>query len=156
MHTNSIRPRNVKILISLLTFIAIGGIPCGIILLMDPSGQIIGLPLNLIENTPLSDFTLVGLWLFVVYGIFPLFLAFGMFSGRNWKWAGILSRWSNKHWTWVGVILMGVVLIVWSITETVLWRRIVELTVFYGSIGVALILLSLTPSVKKYLSISKT
>ena len=132
------RPLGAKTIMALLIFLAVGGIPSGLALMADPSGRSMGLPLSLLEDLPVHDFTLIGLWLFFVYGLIPLIVAYGL--------------WTRKTWSRMGAVILGMILIIWTGFETILWGSFV-LMMIYGALGFAMLCLSLLPSVKRHLAL---
>ena len=146
------RPLGIKMLMALLVFLAVGGIPTGLALMADPSGQSVGLPLSLLEDLPVHDFALVGLWLFSVYGVIPLIVAYGLWTRKRWSWTDSLIGWTHAHWAWMGAVILGVILIIWTSFETVLWGPFV-LMMIYGALGFAVLCLSLLPSVRRHLAL---
>ena len=57
---------------------AIFGFWVGIPLLIDASGKILGLGMNLLSELPIKDFILPGIWLLVVYGFGCGIAAYGL------------------------------------------------------------------------------
>lgn len=145
------RALGIKALMALLIFLAAGGVPTGLALMVDPSGRSIGLPLSLLKNLPLGDFALVGLWLFFVYGVVPLVIAYGLWSRKRWSWTDSLTRRVHVHWAWMGTVILSLILIIWTSFETVLWGPYVLMLV-YGVLGFAMLGLSLLPSVRRHLA----
>lgn len=137
---------------ALLIFLAVGGIPTGLALMVDPSGQSVGLPLSLLEDLPVHDFALVGLWLFSVYGVVPLIVAYGLWTRERWSWTDPLTGWTHVHWAWMGAVMLGLILIIWTAVEMVLWGPFV-LMMIYCALGFAMLGLSLLPSVKRHLEL---
>ncbi len=88
-------------------FGVIAGFSGGLPLLLDPSGQLLGLPSDLLSVLPFSDFLPVGLWLFVVYGVGFSLVTYGL--------------WRRKRWAWSLGILLGVVWICWLFLEFYLY-----------------------------------
>jgi len=138
-------------LMALLVFLAVGGIPTGLALMADPSGQSVGLPLSLLEDLPVHDFALVGLWLFSVYGVIPLIVAYGLWTRKKWSWTDSLTGRIHMHWAWMGAVILGLILIIWTSFETLLWGPFV-LMMIYGALGFAVLCLSLLPSVRRHLA----
>jgi hypothetical protein len=68
-------------------FIAVGAIPAGLSMIINPDGSDIGLPIDLLSNSPFQNFLIPGLFLFIVNGLFTAIGAFLSFT-RN-KYAGI-------------------------------------------------------------------
>jgi hypothetical protein len=136
----------------LLIFLAMGGIPTGLALMVDPSGQSLGLPLSLLEDLPVDNFALVGLWLLFVYGVVPLIVAYGLWTRKRCSWTDSITGWTHMHWAWVGAMTLSLILIIWTATETILWGPFV-LMMIYCALGFAMLGLSLLPSVKGHLAL---
>lgn len=128
------RPSGLKAIIILELFVGILGMATGSTLLADPSGKSVGLDVAL-HRLPLSDFTLLGASLFLVYGVLPVLLALGLWIGRRWAWTAAL--------------VLAFLEIVWVVEQTYwvalyLWQGII------GTIAVATIFLLYRTSVKAY------
>lgn len=57
-----------------LGFLAIGAIGGGGVLIISPSGELIGMPLSELKNSPFNSFLIPGIILFSVLGLIPLLL----------------------------------------------------------------------------------
>ena len=68
------RPLMLWPLIFFLLFLALGGLYGGITLLVDPSGNLLGLD-DVLPLVPVSDFILPGIFLLVVMGLAPFYSA---------------------------------------------------------------------------------
>jgi hypothetical protein len=148
--TKQTRPLGIKMLTALLIFLAVGGIPTGLALMADSSGRSVRLPLSLLKDLPVHDFALVGLWLFSVYGVVPLIIAYGMWTRKRWSRADSQAGRTHVHWAWMGVMMLGLILITWTTIEMVLWGPFV-LMIIYSGLGFGMLGLSLLPSVKRHL-----
>jgi len=91
------------ILGSLQAFTAIGAIPAGYGLLMDTTGQGVGMSTKLLENSPLDSFLLPGLFLLLVNGLANL--------AGTW-----LSFTRNRYAGYIGLVL-GILLSLWIIIQ---------------------------------------
>ena len=123
------------ILGSLQAFTAIGAIPAGLGLLMDTTGQGVGMSTKLLENSPLDSFLLPGLFLLLVNGL--AHLAGAWLSFTRSRYAGytglvlgvILSLWIIIQVAWISLssvlqplfLLIGLVntYLGWEIIKTV-------------------------------------
>ncbi|HZW84614.1 MAG TPA: hypothetical protein VFE91_01765 [Nitrososphaerales archaeon] len=135
------RPSAVLALIAIQVIMAVIAIPSGILLLLDPSGSAMGgqfiLP-HLTAAIPfIVDFTLVGLWLFLVYGLVPIILV-----------AGLLR---HKRWAWRSSVVLGALEICWIGAEVALFSDLGfnVMYVLIGGIGVATLAASLNPAVSR-------
>lgn len=67
----------------LLIVNSIGALGGGGSLIYDPSGEFMQLPLDFLANSPFSSYLIPGIILFVVNGLFSLFVAFA--TVNRWK-----------------------------------------------------------------------
>jgi len=65
-------------LISLLAFLGLGAIGGGGVLILSPSGELMGMPLSLLDHSPFSSFLIPGIILFTVLGLAPFLLIFAL------------------------------------------------------------------------------
>ena len=143
------RPLGVKIAIALVAFLAISGIS-GVILIADPSGDAIGLPPDLLEGLPISDYLLVGVFLFLVYGVVSLVVLYGLWTRKEWTWTRFLSEWTHQHWSWTAALGLGVILLIWVIAQLILIGEPDALQILYLALGLAIVGVILLPSVKRH------
>lgn len=64
-------------------FVALGALPVGYIMLIDPSGESNKLSVDILSNSPFSDFFIPGLVLFVVNGVGSLLAAVFSLGRKN-------------------------------------------------------------------------
>lgn len=84
-------------------FIAIGAIPAGILMILEPDGASIGMSTEILASAPFNTFLIPGLVLFFVLGLLNLIAAFLSFK-KN-KYAGILA------------FLLGIMLLIWLFVQ---------------------------------------
>lgn len=97
------RPFVVYLVMALLVFVALGAIPASVMLITDPSGTSLGLPLEWINQSVFGDYLLPGIVLFVVFGLGSFAAAFG-----------VLRR---QQWSWLLTILLGLALMIWIVVQ---------------------------------------
>lgn len=114
------RPAAMKILVATDGFFAFLGFASGFTLLYSPSGKAMGLSLDLLENTPVGDFTLVGLFFVAFYGILPALAAWGLWTKRRWHWTDGVNKWTGQHWAWTASVALGAIILIWIGVELVL------------------------------------
>jgi hypothetical protein len=83
--------------------LAVGALPCGLILTVDPTGGGMGMPLSMLEHSPFDDFRIPGLVLFTVNGLGGLLTA----------WAA----WRDERWAPQAAVVMGVLLMGWMVVQ---------------------------------------
>jgi hypothetical protein len=120
------------ILGSLQVITAIGAIPAGYGLLMDTTGQGVGMSTELLENSPLDSFLLPGLFLLLVNGLGHLvgsWLSFSRhrFAGYTGLILGVLlSLWIIIQVAWISLssVLQPLYLLIGLINVYLGWRII--------------------------------
>jgi hypothetical protein len=120
------------ILGSLQAFTAIGAIPAGYGLLMDTTGQGVGMSTELLENSPLDSFLLPGLFLLLVNGLAHLVGAWFSFSRHRYAgYSGLilgilLSLWIIIQVAWISLssVLQPLYLLIGLINVYLGWRII--------------------------------
>lgn len=127
------------ILSALILFQAASGLYGGGALILDPTGSSLQMPLSLLEGSPFNDYLIPGMILFVVLGIFPSIVFYGLLR--------------KKVWAWLGAVLVGVALIIWIGTEIVMVGYHAEppLQLVYGLVGIILFILTQMPSLQSEL-----
>ena len=107
-------------------FIGIGAVPAGIAMITDPSGSSLGMPLEMLINSPFSDFLTPGIFLLVINGIGSLLG--GVASFLRYRFAGeiaaglgtFLIMWIVTQVWWMGVHWLHILYIIFGIVELVL------------------------------------
>lgn len=142
MKTDKSRSISFYILTALMLFQGLSGIYGGGALVLDPSGGMLGLPISLLEGSPFESYLIPGSILLLVLGLYPLIVVYGLAWGTTWAWTG--------------AVLVSIALIVWIVVEITLigYESDPPLQLIYGSLGIILLGLTVTPSVRQ--TINKT
>lgn len=109
-------------LASLQSFVSLGAIVCGILLIIAPDGQYLKLSPGLLAKTPFRDYLIPGLILLVVNGLGQAVAAFS--SWRKWPQAGTLGG------------IFGLGLIIWIFVQVNLIGGGDGLQYVYFSLGI--------------------
>lgn len=128
------RPALLWVLFGLLVLQALGGIAGGGALALKPDGSLLKMPLSHIEDSPLHDYRVPGLLLFLVLGVFPLVVAVGLLQRRPWAWFGAFA--------------VGCGLIIFEVVEYEVIGYNVQQPI-WGSVGALIALTSVAPSVQR-------
>ncbi len=118
-------------------FLGLGGIGGGLFMIIDPSGQLMGLPSDLLEPLFISSFILPGLFLILVMGILPLLTAYGFWKYPDWKILSRLNPFSKYPWYWVLSLTLGILLIGWILFQLILWGSPIFIQTLYLIVGAA-------------------
>jgi uncharacterized membrane-anchored protein len=148
------RPVTVLLIIVLEVILAILGFFSGISFLQDPSGGTHGMDTSILVTTPISDFTPVGLFFLVCYGILPSLAIYGLWKLPRWRWTDAFNKWTRENWAWTATVVIGVILIVWIAVEVALIGSPTGLPRFLqvsmAVLGVVFIALAMLPRVRTY------
>ena len=123
-------------LMILMLFQGISGLFGGIALVIDPSGELLQMPLSMLEGSPFDTFLIPGIILLTILGIFPMGVVYGL--------------WVRLNWAWMGSLLVSAALIIWIGVEIwmVGYHTEPPLQLIYGLLGLILLVLVLMPSVR--------
>jgi len=148
------RPVPILVIITLEAILAFLGFFSGITFLRDPSGATHGMDTSILATTPISNFTPVGLFFVICYGILPSLAIYGLWKRPRLRWTDIFNKWTRQNWAWTATVVIGIILIVWIIVEVSLigspvgLPRILQISM--ALLGVILIALAMLPHVRTY------
>lgn len=134
------RPWSLYLLQLGLVFQGLSGLWGGGALVWAPSGQLLNMPLTLLEGSPFSSYFLPGLLLLTILGIAPLLVA--------------LAVWVRFPGAWYGALAVSCALLVWIGVQVwmVGYHADPPLQLVYGILGGALLMLSLQSGVRNDLT----
>ena len=132
----------MKLLLVVLGVFGITGLASGSILLIDPSGKSFGADLilpYLRQHLPfIHDFTIVGSYLLIIYGLLPFALVFAL--------------WKRSRAGWWLSVLLGFTVVAWILVEIAMFYS-AGFTPMYpmiGGVGILIIGLSLLSSTRQF------
>ncbi len=103
LHRPAHRTRLSTTAIVLESLLGIGALGGGLALMLGPHGEILPLPMSLLDGSPFATYFAPGLVLFSVLGCGPLIVA--VLAWRSHRWAPYLT------------LLVGVALLIWMAVE---------------------------------------
>lgn len=101
------------------------------------------------ENIPFQSFLPVGLFLFTVFGLVPILLAYGAITRKELLFEKI-SETSGFHWSWTGGMLLVLALVIWLAVEGVLIGLDYAATYMTVVMGGAVFLALVLPSTRRH------
>lgn len=133
------RPVGVVALIGLLVLQGVSGVAGGVGLVMDPTGEALGIPLEWLAGSPFGSYRVPGAVLLTVLGIGPLVVA--------------LAAWRGRSWAWTGALLVGLGLLVWLGVQVAVvgYRPDPPLQAAYAALAVAILVVLFLPDTRRYL-----
>ncbi|TLX74608.1 hypothetical protein E9993_11860 [Labilibacter sediminis] len=145
------RIRNVFIFI--IGFLALGAIGGGVVLIISPSGELLGLPLSEFKNIPFDSFLIPGIILFSVLGIIPSLLIVALINKPESRLAEQINIFNDMHWSWTYSIYIAFTLIGWIHIELIFLQAEVHwLQSFYMFYAILIIIIALLPQIRKIYS----
>lgn len=137
------------LLIALHLFLAIGAIGGGIIFIIDPSGELAGMSLSLLEGSPFQSYLIPGLILFFILGILPSIVGFSLIKRWDFKLAERLNMYKEKHWSWTFSLYIGFSLIIWITVQVYIIKALSMLHFIFILLGVFIQIVTLLPTVQR-------
>ncbi len=142
-------PLGPAVLAILVALQAVSGLGGGAVLVIDPSGGILGMPLSVLRRGPFVDFLVPGLILMLVLGVFPAAIALALWRRPPWRALTSIEGAFGEHWSWVGAGVVGVGLLVWLAVE--LWLvGPSSLLVAYAILGLGILAVASMPGTRRF------
>lgn len=150
MKTDSKIPISVKMLILLLAVLGIGAVFGGGSLIIDPTGEIIGMPVDVMKVQWFSNYLIPGIILLIVLGVAPLILMWALIRRPDWRLGHKLNVCRSMHWSWMFSLYMAFALIIWILVQLYILKAIGAIHIVYLALGVAIQIFTLLPASREY------
>lgn len=144
--TKSMTAKNIYFV--LLTLLGAGAVFGGGILIISPSGRLMGMPLSMLDHSPFHNFLIPGVILFLVLGLFPIALTFALVKRPDCKFAGRFNFFDDMYWAWTYSIYAAFVLIIWIQAEMSYLQSVHWSHTLYMLWAIAIIFVALLPGVR--------
>lgn len=150
MTTGRKRPFVAYLLIALQLLLGIGAVAGGSFMLINPSGELLGLGLELLDGSPFDDYLIPGLLLTLVLGVMPLLVACGLIWRFPARVADRLNLYRDTHWSWSFSLYTGYALVIWIAAQVYFLQAVQGVHLLYWTIGFAIQIVTLLPRTRKY------
>ncbi|WP_345272222.1 hypothetical protein [Flaviramulus aquimarinus] len=137
------------ILKALVAFQGFSAIPFGFLLIVDPSGENLGFTMNMLKGSPFTSFLIPGLFLFLMLGLFPLFVFYGLITKKNFGLLEKFNCYKNYHWSWTFSHFFGLLLVLWINMQLVFGIGFHIFHFVYSILGLLIVFLVHLPLVKE-------
>ena len=137
-----------SIFLILLGFLGLGAIGGGGALIISPTGELLGMPLSMLEKSPFNSFFVPGIILFSVLGLVPLMLIIALLKKPKSKLAEQINFFKDMHWAWTYSIYIGFALIIWIQIQMVYINGVYWLHTFYMFLAIVIIFIALLPQLR--------
>ncbi len=141
--------RALYFLIFLLVFLGLGAIGGGGVLILSPGGELMGMPLSLLEHSPFSSFLIPGIILFSLLGIGSFLLIFALLKKPESSFAERLNFFGDMHWSWSFCIYMAFSLIIWIQVQMGFIQAVSWLHAFYIFLALLILFVALLPELRQ-------
>ena len=145
-------PVGVYLLCLLHTVLGVSAFAGGASLMIAPDGSLLNLKQDLLQHSPFGNYFMPGLLLFLLNGIFPFLIIFGLLFKPEWKIFDQFNFYKDKHGAWTYSLLSGIIVLIWIIMQqwmtTYFW-----LQPAIAAIGLLIIIITMMPGVMRYYTI---
>lgn len=133
-------PLSFYVLLTTVLFQGLSGLAGGFGLILDPTGSNLSIPVEWLDGSPFDSYFIPGLILFFGLGVFPTYVAYGI--------------WSSRAWAWLSALLVGFMLIIWIAVEILVigYQPVPPLQLIYGLLGFIIVVLLLFPTLRQYMN----
>ena len=138
-----------SILIALLGFLSLGAFYGGIVLIISPDGSFFNMPSELLRNSPFKSFLIPGIILLTTFGIFPIFVIYGLIKKPESIIFNKLNLLYDYHFAWTFAIYIGFGQIIWINFQTLIFNSVDIMHTIYSSLGIIIICIALLPQTRK-------
>ena len=140
-----------NIFLILLGFLGLGAIGGGIVLIISPDGELLGLPLSEFKNIPFNSYLIPGIILFSILGVIPSLLIIALLKKPESKIAEQINIFNDMHWSWTYSIYIAFALIGWIHIELIFLQGAVHwLQTFYMFYAILIIIIALLPQMRYF------
>lgn len=151
------RPGTVKATISLLFFLGVTALGGGTAMVLGLGSENTMLPAEWLAAIPLIDsWVFPGMVLGLGFGLGALVVGYGMIRRPDWPWSRQLEAATGRHWAWSATLVLGAGHVLWIALQLVFLPGMSWLHLVYGAVGLSLVALPLTPSMRTDLLVGKT
>jgi hypothetical protein len=147
------RHRLFWLLIALYAFQGISATPSGLVLVVDPTGGLMQMPLAMLAGSPFSNYLIPGLILCIGLGFGAFFMLVSLLALPKWEFAQRLSPFAEEHWTLAASLAFGTALMIWIAVQVLMVGLGTFLQPLYFGVGLAIFLLTLVAPMRRYLGL---
>jgi hypothetical protein len=147
------RSKPLVIFLAVLTgFIGLGALISGGMLILSPSGSLLGFTPALLKGTPFKDFLIPGIILFLFLGAYSAAVTYSIIARPGWRWPDIINPFKKLHWAWAAALANGIIIFIWISVETILLGYISFLQPAILGWSILILILVLLPLTQRHFS----
>lgn len=138
-----------SILIALLGFLSLGTCYGGLVLIISQDGSYFNMPIALLSNSPFKSFLIPGIISLLTFGIYPVFVIYGLIKKRESKFFNRLNLFYDYHYAWSFSVYIGFGLIIWIYIQPLIFNAVDILHTIYPSLGILIVCVAILPETRK-------
>ena len=150
------RPISLRWLLGCLAFLGVSAAFGGILLVLNPTGARLQMPLSILQFSPFRDFLIPGLILGIVFGIGSFATIVALWFRPAWSFGTTLTRVTGEHWSWSAAVAVGLGQVIWIVTQMLMVHGTYWVQFVYGGLGLLIIVLTFQPGLRRYLALPTT
>ena len=132
-----------------LAFLGIGAIYGGGTLIISPTGELLKMPLSLLEKSPFNDYLIPGIILFSVLGLVPCLLIYPLIKKPTCKFFEKFNIFNDMHWSWTFSIYIAFALIFWLQIQMMFLQTVYWAHTLYMLIAICIVIIGILPQVRE-------
>lgn len=149
--THTQRPWIALLVLSVcLLFLGGNGFVGGYLMISDPNGTPMGMPVSVLEQTLFQNFFIPGLCLIFIWGCGSLLTLAGLWLGPQKVGLDLLSPLFHEHWSWILSVVLGLGLMVWLTYQLITLPAIAPVQIVLLVLSVLLVGVPLMPAMRLY------
>nr|WP_154887774.1 hypothetical protein [Paenibacillus xylanexedens] len=133
--------------------LGLGAVIGGFMLILDPSGKMLNMPVSLLERSPFSDFLIPGMILLLVLGLFPIIICMALLRRIHWTLVEKLNLYPKRYWAWTFSLYTSYALLIWIIVQLYIIQTVSLIHLFYFAWGLGIQMVTLLPDIQRRYSI---
>lgn len=133
--------------------LGLGAVIGGFMLILDPSGKLLNMPVSLLERSPFSDFLIPGMILLLVLGLFPIVICMALLRRIHWTLVEKLNLYPKLYWAWTFSLYTSYALLIWIIVQVYIIQTVSLIHLFYFAWGLGIQMVTLLPDIQRRYSI---
>lgn len=152
MNANRIkRPWMPLIVLSIcLIFLGVNGFIGGYLMLSDPYGAPMGMPVSVLQSTLFHNFIIPGIFLIVVWGAGSFIVLLGLWLHPQKPAFDLVTRWTREHWAWTLCVGLGMGLLIWLTYQVFTLPEIAPVQFILYALAILAVAIPLLPGMRAY------
>lgn len=138
------------VLFVLIGFLGIGALAGGGMMAVMSSGEGLGMPDSMLNGAFGGSFRIPGIILFIVLGLYPLGVLYGLVTRSECRLADLLNVYrKRRHWSYAHALYVGFALLIWLTAQVYIMQAVAYIHLFYYVLGFAILIMAMLPSVQE-------